>query len=590
MDPAVFPEEIWIEILLYCDVPDIIAFGSTCKYLRKTSDNDYLWKMKWLHLLSKVQFRFPDIKCLQLLGVSFKATCYRLHMVLTLGEAFPFPKCCHCSGYTCQRNCVESSSAKVVLEIGNKFTWVITPQIGLKRHFSMFGIPKYNDEMHAEQTQLRNNNPSCSSRPKDSKSLAKTLKLLKLTELTPTTKITRPSGPFCVFCNSLKLYREKRRLANHPNDAFYTHSNPVDQRLVNGYCSDAVDVLGIPNVDVVCPAEALLYDGSFSVLKVYIDHLFHQMRLTTTLRKPNAVLMFCEPLAIHPSLRKQLLHYLFQEVKVARVCLVPKPLAACAMLDIETCVVVDSGALSTTVAVVIGGRVIPHRWKLLPIGGWHVACNLKNALYWQAKEYHQIPISFLDYMAVKEKCKLNYRNETEERKFKDDKKMKDSDRKMKKENIKFKVDTYADYKQLWRVSLGEELFVAPEMMYVSLNLPQVIKEVTSGLSEEVLQDCLSHILLTGGNTDLSGFNLRLSKDLRELLPEYSHILEVRSCPGTHSWNAAMGSTYVSLEVHPDKTPPEYVEGYPFWLSREEYVLFGCESLEQHRRGKVASFD
>lgn len=31
---------------------------------------------------------------------------------------------------------------------------------------------------------------------------------------------------------------------------------------------------------------------------------------------------------------------------------------------------------------------------------------------------------------------------------------------------------------------------------------------------------------------------------------------------------------------PDKTPPEYLEGNPFWLSREEYVLFGCESLEQ----------
>lgn len=30
----------------------------------------------------------------------------------------------------------------------------------------------------------------------------------------------------------------------------------------------------------------------------------------------------------------------------------------------------------------------------------------------------------------------------------------------------------------------------------------------------------------------------------------------------------------------DKTTPEYVEGNPFWLSREEYVLFGCESLEQ----------
>lgn len=91
------------------------------------------------------------------------------------------------------------------------------------------------------------------------------------------------------------------------------------------------------------------------------------------------------------------------------------------------------------------------------------------------------------------------------------------------------------------------------MMYVSLGLPQVIKEVTMGLSEELTQDCLSHILLTGGNTDLAGFELRLSKDLRELLPEHSPILEVRSCPGTHSWNVAMGSTYVPLAVHPGKT-------------------------------------
>ncbi|XP_076668558.1 uncharacterized protein LOC143369043 isoform X2 [Andrena cerasifolii] len=496
MDPAIFPEEIWIKILVYCDVPDIIAFGSTCKYLRKTSDTDYLWKMKWLELISKVQFRFPDIKCLQLLSVSFKAMCYRLHMVITLGENVPFPKCCHCSGYTCQRNCIESSSAKVVIEIGNKYTWIIKPYFGLRRHFSMFAIPKYNSEMYLEQMQTQNI-PSSSTRSKyDVTSLAKTLKLLKLPETE--TKFPRPSGPFCVFCNPVKLYREKKRLITHQNDpSCYTRTNPIYEKLINGYCADTVEVFGISNVDVISPAKALINDGTFPIVKTFVDHLFHKMCLTATLRKPNSVLMFCEPLAMHPTLRKQLLHYLFQEVKVARVCLVPKPLAACAMLDVETCVVVDSGALSTTVAVVIGGRVIPQRWRLLP-----------------------------------------------------------------------------------RVSLGSELYIAPEIMYINLGLPQVIKDITSGLSEEILHNCLSNILLTGGNTDLSGFELRLAKDLRELLPEHSNILEVRSCPGTHSWNVAMGSTYVPLAMHPDKTPPEYIEGNPFWLSREEYVLFGCESLEQ----------
>ncbi|XP_066599230.1 uncharacterized protein [Prorops nasuta] len=562
MDPAVFPEEIWIKILLYCDVPDIIAFGSTCKYLRRTSDADYLWKIKWLHLISKVQFRFPDIKCLQLLSVSFKAMCYRLHMVITLGDNAPFPQCCHCSGYTCQRNCVEGSSAKVVIEIGNKYTWIITPHFGLRRHFSMFGIPRYKDKTHIDLVQ---NTPSSSNIPvKAERTLAKILKSLKLSELT-TTKIPRPSGPFCVFCNPMKLYREKKRLIEYEIDpTSYTRLNPVYQKLVNGYCTDTRKVLGIPTVDIISPAEALLSDGTFPVLKKFVDHLFHQMNLTATLRKPNAVLMLSEPLAMHPVLRKHLLHYLFQEVKVARVCLVPKPLAACAMLDIETCVVIDSGALSTTVAVVIGSRVIPNRWKLLPVGGWHVAYHLKQAI----KEYNQIPISYLDTLAVKERCRLSYNNNENK-----------AEHQKSREHIHFRVDSYADYKQFWKVSLGSEVYIAPELMYTSLRLPEVIKDVTLGLPKEITQDCLSHILLTGGNTDLSGFELRLTKDLKELLPEYSKILDVKSCPGTHSWNVAMGTTYVPLAMHPDKTPPEYIEGNPFWLSREEYVLFGCESLE-----------
>ena len=274
--------------------------------------------MKWLQLNSKVQFKFPDIKCLQLLSVSFKAMCYRLHMVLMMSESPPFSKCYHCSSYTCQRNCVEGSSVKVVIEIGNKYTWVITPHSGLKRHFSMFGIPKYNSKTQPEVLSQQNI-PSCSGRPKsEGKSIAKRLKSLKFSEV-EVTKIPRLSGPFCVFCNSVKLYREKKRLMAYPNStSCYTCSNPLYQKLINGYCTDTIEVLGIPNVDVINPAEALLGDGTFSVLKTFVDHLFHQMGLTAILRKPNAVLMFCEPLAMHPLLRKQLLHYLFQEVKIAR--------------------------------------------------------------------------------------------------------------------------------------------------------------------------------------------------------------------------------------------------------------------------------
>lgn len=288
-------------------------------------------KMKWLQLISTVQFQFPDMKCLQMLSVSFKAMCYRLHMILTLNESTEtsFPKCCNCSGYTCQRNCVEGSSVKVVIEIGNKYTWVITPNFGLRRHFSMLGFPKYNGETghNVEQpppppaAPLQNIPGGSSGRRKsESKFVTKKsiVKLLKLAE-PESTKVPPRSGPFCVFCNSVQLYREKRRLEQHPNDAScYTRCNPVYQKLVNGYCTDTKHVLGIPNIDLFNPAEALLVDGTFLVLKDFVDHLFRQMGLAETLRKPNAILMFCEPLAIDPLLRKQLLHYLFQEVKVAR--------------------------------------------------------------------------------------------------------------------------------------------------------------------------------------------------------------------------------------------------------------------------------
>lgn len=88
------------------------------------------------------------------------------------------------------------------------------------------------------------------------------------------------------------------------------------------------------------------------------------------------------------------------------------------------------------------------------------------------------------------------------------------------------------------------------MMYISLGLPEVIKEVIFGLPQYIMHDCLSHILLTGGNTNLSGFKSRLTKDLRELLPEYSEILVIRHCPTIYDWNVAMGFTRTSLATYP----------------------------------------
>jgi len=73
-----------------------------------------------------------------------------------------------------------------------------------------------------------------------------------------------------------------------------------------------------------------------------------------------------------------------------RVCMIAKPLAICAKVGMDTCVVVDSGALSTSVAVVVNGQLVPDRWKIIPVGGWHVSEYLKEATQWQPEEYPKV--------------------------------------------------------------------------------------------------------------------------------------------------------------------------------------------------------
>jgi len=49
------------------------------------------------------------------------------------------------------------------------------------------------------------------------------------------------------------------------------------------------------------------------------------------------------------------------------------------------------------------------------------------------------------------------------------------------------------------VCLSSERYQAPEMMYVSLDLPKQVQEVAKDLPKDVIKDCLSNILLTGKN-------------------------------------------------------------------------------------------
>lgn len=131
------------------------------------------------------------------------------------------------------------------------------------------------------------------------------------------------------------------------------------------------------------------------------------------------------------------------------------------------------------------------------------------------------------------------------------------------------------------VTLSSELYLAPEMMYVSLDLPNMIVEATRDLPQEYVKDCFSHILLTGGNTDLQGFIPRLSSDLRDRLPEQASVINISPFPnlrGNHSWDTAMGAHLVKVPQPYQDILELHTPGTPFWISREEYILFGAHQL------------
>ena len=82
-------------------------------------------------------------------------------------------------------------------------------------------------------------------------------------------------------------------------------------------------------------------------------------------------------------MKEALLKFFFEEVKVARVCLLPKALAVSKLFDLRTCIVVDSGATSTSVWVVVDGKVDETKTQTISVGGWHVSQFLKQALTWK---------------------------------------------------------------------------------------------------------------------------------------------------------------------------------------------------------------
>lgn len=267
------------------------------------------------------------------------------------------------------------------------------------------------------------------------------------------------------------------------------------------------------------PLIALETVKAFPVARAFLQHIFSHFQMIDELQRPNSCLVFTEPSNLPLAVKELLLKYLFEEVQVSRLCLLPKALAISLLYDCETCVVVDSGATSTSVWVVLEGRVDTARTHTVPVGGWHVSQFLKQALTWKEhKEAVGATVSSLDSSTVKQKCRLSLHLGREEAR----------NRSMLPETLQVRSQRGRGRGsnqardgglEFTEINLTHELYLAPEMMYASMDLAGLVVEATKDLPPHLLKDCFSNILVQGGNTDLQGFSARLSCDLREALPE-----------------------------------------------------------------------
>ena len=99
----------------------------------------------------------------------------------------------------------------------------------------------------------------------------------------------------------------------------------------------------------------------------------------------------------------------------------------------------------------------------------------------------QITASSLDISAVKQRCRLSLNLSRE---------YAVSESFSVKSQVDQKPYHFGKLDQI-DISLSSELFIAPEMMYTSLDLPSRVAEATRDLPDHILKDCFSNIFITG---------------------------------------------------------------------------------------------
>ncbi|XP_022656007.1 uncharacterized protein LOC111271753 isoform X1 [Varroa jacobsoni] len=307
------------------------------------------------------------------------------------------------------------------------------------------------------------------------------------------------------------------------------------------------------------------FGGGCTVFEDFVSHILTKFQLTNALRQANSSLVFCEPHFMTTRQRRKLAKFFFETTGTGRLCFLNKAYSTANLTQIQTCIVVDSGCHNTVVTVIINGQVQPERTQHCPVGGQLLSEHLLDCLRMRQWD---CPVSCegLDYHHVKLSCHLSPNIDMEHTAVYDE---------------VFKqcfvhCQRGGNLTQEW-VEFGSELYTAPELMYTRMQLPDMILRAVQGLTRCQIQELVTHILLTGANTELAGFRRRLVSDLRRRMPDFAH-LNMHTYSGSRSWECCMGGTCLLLANTYDPMTmfpvSSHVSHTYQWVTREAYILHG----------------
>ncbi|MHA1304063.1 MAG: hypothetical protein ACTSPI_10220 [Candidatus Heimdallarchaeaceae archaeon] len=242
--------------------------------------------------------------------------------------------------------------------------------------------------------------------------------------------------------------------------------------------------------------------------------------------------LFVDSYPSNEKTRIKIAEILFEQFQFPAIHITSQAVMPLFNLGRTTGIVVDSGYESTVITPVKKGEIISEATQQLNIGGFHITKRLRKFLREQGFPYSDEEDQY--YGAARNiKESLCYVALDPEKEL----------------ELVGKVSSLVKTHQLpdgEKYTIGIQRFMSPEIMFnpslENLNgkpLHELIYKSITTCDEDLQSELWSNIVLSGGNSEIPGFNIRLSHELKKIAPKE---IDVRILTPSHPcyavWNGA----------------------------------------------------